>query len=185
MKKKAKKAAKGTNGTLGMKVNPLGVDLSSYDAVSAPGVLDEKPSLGKVTLTVTGKVLAVSERECAGKCMVAQAIRLLGAEYTDVRVTSDTASFNFRGWRYVYQMPAKAAWMIAAFDESGAVPELGAKIQLQRPAVRPVAFQGPRQPKGSTTGSCPRVKRERRTVVGPRFSVRRYRGVRTLNPPAA
>ena len=140
-------------------------------AVLGGGTL-ENPALGtKLTLDIDERAYAVAVRNNAGKCVVAQSIRLKAGEFTSVDVTSETARFNFRGIRYSYTMPAKARLLVVRFDELG-IKEL-CKIQLQRPTRAYVEShsgkRGPNRPKG-----------ERKQVVGARCPVRRIKGLKVI-----
>ena len=143
------------------------------------GLVDKLPSLSSVTICVNQDVLSVSEMRNSGKCIVAQAVRALGAEYTSVNVTSDTIAFNYRGWRYAFPTPANVAIKVIEFDDEKKVEPF--TFRVSRPYTRPSLKRPCSKGRGPTKNPTEFVEqRERRNICGPKRCVRRYHGIKMI-----
>lgn len=137
----------------------------------------QREILGTIDAHATQQAIDSAERNNAGHCVVAQSIRLTDPAFTSVRVTAETASFNYNGWRYSYPVPATVAKNVVAFDKGAEIKPF--KIKLQNPYLRPVL----ESPGKSHTG--PRKRRKKRGPVAcKRECVRRYHGLKIITEKA-
>lgn len=68
-----------------------------------------------ITLKITKEIIKESVESDSSHCMIAQALRHIGAYSTNV--TAEKAVFNLDGYRYIYPLPPKAVVQLIKFDQ--------------------------------------------------------------------
>lgn len=135
-------------------------------------------TLSSLRLNATEGVIASAKRNNSAHCVVAQAIRSLGEDFSSVSVTAESASFNYKGVRYQYAIPAAVAARVIDFDKGKAVKPF--VCLLQNPFTRPVL-------KNPNLGGKGTPKRKRKGRTQPecvRACVRRYHGLKVIEKSA-
>lgn len=123
------------------------------------------------TVNVTNEVINCSTEANSSKCMIAQALRLQGA--SSVSVTAESARFNFKGVRYSYPLPAKAAEKLKEFDKGN--PTLPFKFVLS-------SNTGTSAPVKVRETKYTKSKHSKRAYTKPtvKYCVRRFHGLKVI-----
>ena len=127
------------------------------------------PVIPNITLNISQRVIDSSEPRTTGRCMIAQALRFRG--YDSVDVNAERVSFRHNGFRFHYDIPARAKKAVQDFDDYKVVKPFKVVLHTHQGSVRPVVLKGPSKAK----------KRKPYTrSPGPRNCKRRFHGLRVV-----
>ena len=125
------------------------------------------------TLKVTTANVVEAAREHSSKCMLAQAIKDIGGTYPTV--TADTISFNRKGIRYSWPLPAKAAKELIAFDEGNRVLPFVLHLSAAACMTRPVREVTPEEEAARKKAA---LARKRTPLLNGARAINRHKGKR-------
>lgn len=131
------------------------------------------------TVHVTQEIINLATPENSARCVLAQALRHIGA--TSTRVTADNVSFNKDNKRYTYSLPAKAAVELVRFDEGKSIKPFKFTLHGNCGTVMDVVKKAPYGPYKKKA----KTKRAKRKSKSPRFCVRRFHGIRIIQVPTS
>lgn len=136
-----------------------------------------------ISLNVTQPIIDESVAKDSKHCMIAQALRYIGASAT--HVTSENASFNFGGFRYTYPLPATAAAKLIKFDEDKTkVKPFAVRLSANVGFVRPIKYRPDAKPSGAAGTASPATRRKYKGKPRPkRLNVRNH-GLSSIKVPA-